>query len=75
MLSGFAASRKNWKFLRRMIMKKMVFCIIPLIIIMGCASSSTQTATTNGASPGMDLDAAIKEAAAQMEANEMLYLC
>jgi hypothetical protein len=49
-------------------MKKMVFCIIPLIMIfMGCASSGTATAGTSGSSPGMDLDVAIKEAAAQME--------
>jgi hypothetical protein len=50
-------------------MKKMVFCIIPLIIIlMGCASSGTAVAETGGDSPGMDLDAAIREAAVQMEA-------
>ncbi|MDR2633448.1 MAG: DUF1566 domain-containing protein [Treponema sp.] len=50
-------------------MKKMVFCIIPLImILMGCASSGTAVAKTGGNSPGMDLDAAIREAAAQMEA-------
>jgi hypothetical protein len=50
-------------------MKKMVFCIIPLImILMGCASSGTAVAETGGNSPGMDLDAAIREAAAQMEA-------
>jgi hypothetical protein len=53
-----------------MFMKKMVFCIIPLIVIMGCASSSTPAVATNGGSSrGMDLDAAIKEAAVQMEAN------
>jgi hypothetical protein len=50
-------------------MKKMVFCIIPLImILMGCASSGTAVAETGGNSPGMDLDAAIREAAMQMEA-------
>ncbi|GHU83190.1 hypothetical protein FACS189468_8140 [Spirochaetia bacterium] len=51
-------------------MKKMVFCIIPIImIIMGCASSGTVVAETNGSSLGIDLDVAIKEAATQMEAN------
>jgi hypothetical protein len=65
-------------------MKKLVFCIIPLLVIMGCASGGTPVAavdstsaaatnstpivTTVGSSPGMDLDAAIKEATAQMEA-------
>jgi hypothetical protein len=50
-------------------MKKMIFCVIPLImVIMGCASSGTVVAETNGGSPGMDLDAAVREAAAQMEA-------
>jgi hypothetical protein len=49
-------------------MKKMVFCIIPLImVLMGCASRGTAVAETNSNSPGMDLDAAIREAAAQME--------
>ena len=51
-------------------MKKMVFCIIPLIMaLIGCASSGTTAAETNGSSPGMDLDAAIREAAAQMGKN------
>jgi hypothetical protein len=50
-------------------MKKMVFCIIPLILaIMGCASSGTAVTEANGSSPGMDLDVAIREAAMQMEA-------
>ena len=50
-------------------MKKMVFCIIPLIMVLiGCASSVTAPVGTSGNSSGMDLDAAIKEAAAQMEA-------
>jgi hypothetical protein len=51
------------------VMKKMVFYIIPiLMIIMGCASSGTPAKATDDSSPGMDLDAAIGEAAAQMEA-------
>jgi hypothetical protein len=58
-------------------MKKMVFCIIPLIVvIMGCASSGTPVETTNtpvaattGNFSGMDLDVAIKVAATQMEEN------
>ena len=50
-------------------MKKMVFCIIPLImILMGCTSSGTAVAEIGGNSPGMDLDTAIREAAVQMEA-------
>jgi hypothetical protein len=50
-------------------MKKAAFCIIPLIMFfMGCASSEKAMAETNGNSPGMDLDTAIKKAAAQMEA-------
>jgi hypothetical protein len=50
-------------------MKKVVLCIIPLVmVLMGCASSGTAVAETGGSSPGMDLDAAIREAAAQMEA-------
>jgi hypothetical protein len=49
-------------------MKKMVFCIISLIVVlMGCISSRTAVAETKGNSPGMDLDAAIREAAVQME--------
>ena len=51
-------------------MKKMVFCIIPLImVLMGCASSGTAVAETKDSSPGIDLDAAIREAAAQMGEN------
>jgi hypothetical protein len=52
-------------------MKKMIFCIIPVIIIlMGCASSGgTAMAETNSNSPGMDLDGAIREASAQMGEN------
>jgi hypothetical protein len=47
-------------------MKKMVFCVIPLIVaLMGCASR----AETNNISLGMDLDAAIREAAVQMGEN------
>jgi hypothetical protein len=50
-------------------MKKVVFYIIPLImILMGCASGKTAVVEANSNSPGMDLDAAIREAAAQMEA-------
>jgi hypothetical protein len=51
-------------------MKKMVFCLIPLImVLMGCASSGTVAAETNSISPGMDMDSAIREAAAQMGEN------
>jgi hypothetical protein len=51
------------------VMKRMAFCIIPLmLVIMGCASSGKAMVETNGSSPGMELDAAIREAAAQMEA-------
>ncbi|MDR1316530.1 MAG: hypothetical protein LBK13_06615 [Spirochaetales bacterium] len=51
-------------------MKKMIFCIIPLIMVfMGCASSETAVVETNRNSPGMDLDVAIREAAAQMGEN------
>jgi curli biogenesis system outer membrane secretion channel CsgG len=49
-------------------MKKVVFCLIPLImILMGCASAGPAVAETSGNSPGMDLDAAIREVATQME--------
>ena len=49
-------------------MKRMVFCFISLLVmIMGCASSGSAVAETN--SPGMDLDAAIREAATQMGEN------
>jgi hypothetical protein len=54
-------------------MKKMVFCIIPLImVLMGCAGGAkvkenpVKPAGTSNNSPGMDLDAAIRDAAAQM---------
>jgi hypothetical protein len=51
-------------------MKKMFFCIISIIlVIMGCASSGGAAAKTNGGSSGMNLDAAIKEVAAQMGEN------
>jgi hypothetical protein len=53
-------------------MKKLVFCIIPLIIVlMGCVSRGTATGETNNNLPsaGMNLDAAIREAAAQMGKN------
>jgi hypothetical protein len=51
-------------------MKKMVFCVIPFIIVlMECASGGTAAAETGGYSSGMDLDAAIGEAAAQMGEN------
>jgi hypothetical protein len=55
-------------------MKKTVFCIIPLmLVIMGCASSggavATAAAETNTSSAGIDLDAAIREAAAQTGEN------
>jgi hypothetical protein len=50
-------------------MKKAVFCIIALmLVVMGCASSGKATAETNSSSPGMDLDVAIRDASAQMEA-------
>jgi hypothetical protein len=50
-------------------MKKMVFYIIPiLMVLMGCASSGKAVVEANGSSPGMDLDVAIREAAVQMEA-------
>jgi hypothetical protein len=39
------------------------------MIIMGCASSGTAVTETNSNFPGMDLDAAIREAAAQMGEN------
>jgi hypothetical protein len=49
-------------------MKKMAFCIAPLIIVfMGCASRGTAVAEANSSSPGMDMDVAIREAAMQME--------
>ncbi|GHU38569.1 hypothetical protein FACS1894190_00400 [Spirochaetia bacterium] len=58
-------------------MKKLLFCIIPLLVLMGCASGrkpAAQAAGTpavkNVVNPhGIDLDAAIKEAAAQMGEN------
>jgi hypothetical protein len=49
-------------------MKKIVFRIVPvLMVLMGCVTGGG--AGTNGSSPGMNLDAAIKEAAAQMGGN------
>jgi hypothetical protein len=57
----------------------MFFAILPLIMVMGCASSGTPAATatnnnsapaaapTNNGSSGIDLDTAIKEAALQMD--------
>jgi hypothetical protein len=40
-------------------MKKMVFCIVPLIMVLvGCASSGTAVAETKDNFPGKDLDAA-----------------
>jgi hypothetical protein len=51
-------------------MKKIFFCVTLLIMtIMGCLSSGTALAETGGDSSGMDLDAAIREAAAQMGKN------
>jgi hypothetical protein len=51
-------------------MKKMIFFIIPLImVLMGCASSRTTVVEANSNSPGIDMDAAIREAAAQMGEN------
>jgi hypothetical protein len=51
-------------------MKKMVFCLISLImVLMGCASSGTVVAETNQNSAGMDMDSAIREAATQMGEN------
>jgi hypothetical protein len=51
-------------------MKKMLFCVIPLmLVLMGCASGETAVVKTNSNTPGMDLDAAIREAAAQMGGN------
>jgi hypothetical protein len=50
-------------------MKKMIFCVIPILMVLaGCLSGGTAAAGTGGGSAGMDLDAAIKEAAARMEA-------
>jgi hypothetical protein len=57
------------KLLEDYVMKKMVFHIIPvMLVIMGCASSGTPATAIGDGSPGMDLDVAIREAAAQMEA-------
>jgi hypothetical protein len=60
-------------------MKKMVFCVIPLLtVLMGCIGSAPGTGSGRlfaepsapaGSSGGMDLDAAIREAAAQMGKN------
>jgi hypothetical protein len=51
-------------------MKKIVLCIVPLIMVLvGCVSSGTEAGETNNNSPGMDLDAAIKEATVQMGEN------
>jgi hypothetical protein len=51
-------------------MKKMFFCIIPLILALtGCTSSGTAAVETTGNFLGIDLDAAIREAAAQMGEN------
>jgi hypothetical protein len=51
-------------------MKKMIFYLVPLLIVlMGCVSGGTAATGTGGSSPGMDLDAAIKEAAGEMEGN------
>jgi hypothetical protein len=48
-------------------MKKAIMCVLPLMmVIMGCASGRA-VVEINSNSPGMDLDAAIREAAAQME--------
>jgi hypothetical protein len=45
----------------------MVLCVVPLLmVLLGCVSGGTAAAETN--SPGMDLDAAIREAASHMEA-------
>jgi hypothetical protein len=52
-----------------MFYEKNVFCIVPLmLVIMGCVSSGGVAAETKGGSSGMDMDAAVREAAAQMEA-------
>jgi hypothetical protein len=51
-------------------MRKVVLCVIPLMmVLLGCASGGTATAGTSGGPSGMDLDAAIKEAAARMGEN------
>jgi hypothetical protein len=51
-------------------MKKIVFCVIPLIMVLvGCAGIGRAGTKTNGNSPGVDLDAAIKEADSQMGKN------
>jgi hypothetical protein len=47
-------------------MKKVVFCVALIMIIMSCASGRTAVVEANSNSPGIDLDAAIREAAAQM---------
>ncbi|GHU84771.1 hypothetical protein FACS189473_2820 [Spirochaetia bacterium] len=46
-------------------MKKMAFCIIPVILAITACASTGKAATKDNA-PGMDLDAAIREAATQM---------
>jgi hypothetical protein len=51
-------------------MKKILFCVLPLLMVFaGCASSETALTKRDGSSPGMDLDAAIRDAAAQMGKN------
>jgi hypothetical protein len=51
-------------------MKKTAYCIIPLIVFLaGCLSGKTPVTEADGNPPGMDLDAAIREAAVQMEKN------
>jgi hypothetical protein len=68
--AAFHGGGRFYNFLKECFMKRMVFCIIPLIIIfMECASNGTAAAGTNSSSHGMDLDAAIRDAAAQMGEN------
>ncbi|MDR0707943.1 MAG: penicillin-binding protein activator LpoB, partial [Treponema sp.] len=51
-------------------MKKTVCYVIPvLMVLMGCLSGGKAAAETSGGSPGMNLDSAIKAAAAQMGEN------
>jgi hypothetical protein len=60
-------------------MKKMIFCVIPLLmVLMGCVGTAPGTGSGGlfagsskpaGSSGGVDLDAAIREAAAQMGKN------
>jgi hypothetical protein len=50
-------------------MKKTVWYVMPLLVLMGCGFSRPMLAARDSGAVGMELDAAIREAAAQMEAN------